>query len=296
MTKPLSLDALKSFSVFAETLNFTRAAEALHISQPALHVKVQELSSTLGTSLYRRVGRALELTENGRKVARFGREMTARTASFVDELTIGEAIQPVALAAGEGAFLYLLGESIREFIRQEQAPLKLITANRERVIQAIETGRAHIGVASLDSTPPGMQSTLLCKVGQMVVMSPQHELANRKKLRLEDLGGTKLILPPPDRPHRQMVAQALQSAGVQWEIAVEATGWELMMHFVKLGMGVAIVNSCCSVPRGLVFKPLKELPQIHYHLIHLEGSAKQGAQKKLKKLLLEHVQVFDTKQ
>ncbi len=287
MTKTLNLDALKSFAVFADTLNFTRAAELLHISQPALHVKVQELSETLGVPLYRRVGRALELTEHGRKVARFGHDMTARAESFVDELTIGETKQPVVLAAGEGAFLYLLGEAVREFIRQEYAPLKLVTANRDGVINAVATGRAHIGVASLESKPPGMETTLLCKVGQMVVMPAQHELASAKRIKLQNLNGEKLILPPADRPHRQMVSAALQSKGVEWGVAVEASGWELMMHFVKLGMGLTIVNSCCTVPRGLVSKPLKELPEIPYHLFHLDASAKQGAQKKLRKLLLE---------
>ncbi len=290
MTKPLSLDALTSFAVFAESLNFTRAAESLHISQPALHVKVQELSQTLGVPLYRRVGRALELTESGIKVARFAHEMKDRTDTFIDELSVGESRQQIVLAAGEGAFLYLLGDAIREFIDQEHAPLKLLTANREGVVNAIETGRAHLGVAALESTPPGMQVTLLCKVGQVLVMPSNHKLASAKRLRLEDLSRAKLILPPPDRPHRHMVAAALQSAGVEWEVAVEAAGWELMMHFVRLGMGLAIVNACCAVPGGLVARPLKELPQISYHLIHLDGFEKRRAQKKLKKLLLEKVQ------
>ncbi|MFD0541615.1 LysR family transcriptional regulator [Actinomadura luteofluorescens] len=58
----LSTDALASFAVFADHLNFTRAAEALHISQPALHVKVQKLADTLGRPLYTRQGRRLALT------------------------------------------------------------------------------------------------------------------------------------------------------------------------------------------------------------------------------------------
>lgn len=291
MTKPLSLDALKSFAVFAETLNFTRAAESLHISQPALHVKVNELSETLGVALYRRLGRALELTESGIKVARFAHEMIARADTFVDELSVGDSKQQIVLAAGEGAFLYLLGDAIREFIDQEHAPLKLLTANREGVVSAIDTGRAHLGVAALESTPPGMRVTLLCKVGQVLVMPSNHALANAKRVRLEDLHGAKLVLPPPDRPHRHMVAAALQSAGIEWEVAVEASGWELMMHFVKLGMGLAIVNACCAVPRGLVSRSLKELPQISYYLIHLDGFEKRRAQRRLKKVLLETVRM-----
>lgn len=253
--KTLNLDALKSFVVFADTLNFTHAAELLNISQPALHVKVQDLAESLGVPLYRRVGRSLELTAHGRKVARFGREMAARADNFLDELATGETKQPIVLAAGEGAFRFLLGDAISEFIRHRYAPLKLLTANREGVIDALESGKAHIGVSTLDSIPHGMQAHLLCKVGQMLVLNPQDQLASYKRIRLKDLAGAKLIVPPQDRPHRQLVSTALQSAGIQWEVAVEASGWELMMHFVKLGLGMAIVNSCCAVPKGLIKKP-----------------------------------------
>lgn len=54
-----SLDAMKAFVVFSEKLNFTHAAEELHISQPALFAKVQELSRLLNLPLYRKVGRQL---------------------------------------------------------------------------------------------------------------------------------------------------------------------------------------------------------------------------------------------
>ncbi|WP_433478061.1 helix-turn-helix domain-containing protein [Spirillospora sp. CA-142024] len=67
----LSTDALASFAVFADHLNFTRAAEELHISQPALHVKVQKLAENLGRPLYTRQGRRLTLTSTGEQVARF---------------------------------------------------------------------------------------------------------------------------------------------------------------------------------------------------------------------------------
>jgi LysR family transcriptional regulator, low CO2-responsive transcriptional regulator len=165
MQKPLNLDALRSFVVFSETLNFTHAAEALHISQPALHVKVQDLSEALGVPLYRKIGRRLELTEQGKNVARFGREIDQRTESFAHYLRTGSFEQSVTLAAGEGAYLYLLGETVSDFARKTKFPLKLMTSNREGVVDLIQSGKAHVGVASLESIPDGFDATLLCKVG-----------------------------------------------------------------------------------------------------------------------------------
>jgi LysR family transcriptional regulator, low CO2-responsive transcriptional regulator len=103
-------------------------------------------------------------------------------------------------------------------------------------------------------------------------MPASHALSRKKTLRLSDLAGAKLIVPPADRPHRQMLATALQSRGVKWEVAVEAGGWELMLHFAKLGVGLAIVNSFCRIPRGLVARPIRDLPQISYYVFHLKGN------------------------
>ena len=98
----LNLDALYAFTVFTETRNFTRAAEALHISQPALHVKIKKLSEDLGVPLYTRSGRDLILTDYGEELARFGRELQNHVSGFIEELTHGKKTQPVILAAGAG--------------------------------------------------------------------------------------------------------------------------------------------------------------------------------------------------
>jgi DNA-binding transcriptional LysR family regulator len=286
----VNLDAIRCFVVFSDTLNFTHAADQLHISQPALHVKVNELGAMLGVTLYRRIGRKLELTENGKKVARFGREIGERTESFLHELSSGTATSQVSLAAGEGAYLYLLAEGIKEFLRRSNVSLNLLTLNREGIIDAVESGKAHLGVASLDSIPPGFESAVLRRVGQVLVMPGKHALAGKKTIKLSDLSGRKLIVPPPDRPHRQVLAGALQSAGVEWQVAVEAHGWELMHRFVQLGMGLAIVNGSCTIPRGLVARPVPSLPQIHYHLFHLAGAASHGAVAELKTVLLNSIQ------
>ncbi|HBQ14955.1 MAG TPA: transcriptional regulator, partial [Myxococcales bacterium] len=77
-----NLEWLRAFVVFAEHLNFTRAAEALHLSQPALHVQVKKLGEQLEVTLYERRGRALVLTDEGREVLAFGRELLARCERF----------------------------------------------------------------------------------------------------------------------------------------------------------------------------------------------------------------------
>ncbi len=281
-----SLDAMKAFVVFSEKLNFTHAAEELHISQPALFAKVQELSRLLNLPLYRKVGRQLELTQAGKLLARFSREETQRAEAFFEELCSGKKRETVVLASGEGAFLYLLAEPLRLFTISSTASLSLLTMNREGVLDAIQSGKAQIGVASLETIPAGIKSHLLYKADQVLVMPRKHELAARRKIQLTDLHGQGLIVPSADRPHRQVLSLLLQNAGVDWRVAIEANGWELMLKFVQLGFGLAVVNSSCSIPDGLVSRKMSELPQIHYHLFHLKGQTTSGASKLLKDQLI----------
>src|SRR4051794_12021865 len=136
----VNLDWLAAFVVFCDHLNFTRAARALHVSMPALHVQIKKLSDALGVTLYRRRGGRLELTPHGKRVAAFGRDMGARSRAFLAVLRTGESREPVVLCAGEGSFLSLLGEAIRSFTASAAAPLRLLTRDRDATLDAITSG------------------------------------------------------------------------------------------------------------------------------------------------------------
>lgn len=282
----LNFDRLDAFIVFSEHMNFTKAAAALHISQPALHVQIAKLGGELGVPLYRRRGQKLELTDDGRRVAGFGREVRERTHKFIDELRMREGARPVVLCAGEGAYLYLLGEAIQGFVAGGGSQLRLLTRDREGTIDAVMSGEAHIGVISSETPPEGLSASRLTEVSQVLVARSDHRLASKRSVRLVDLAGERLVVPSAGRPHRSMLAQALLSAGVPWEVAVEAGGWELMIRFVALGVGVAVVNSCCRAPEGLITRPIPELPKRTYDLIERPSAPLGGAAAKLRQALL----------
>ena len=99
---------LRAFVAFAEAMNFTHAAERLHISQPALHVQIRKLSESLGVALYARRGRSLELTAAGKKLLAFGREQQEQAATLIADLKLETLDDTVVLAAGEGALSTLM--------------------------------------------------------------------------------------------------------------------------------------------------------------------------------------------
>ncbi|OLF19157.1 LysR family transcriptional regulator [Actinophytocola xanthii] len=273
----LSTDALASFAVFAEHLNFTRSAEELRISQPALHVKVNKLAESLGRPLYRRQGRVLTLTREGEVVARFARELDVRVATFLAEVRGTAPTRPLVLAAGEGAYLYLLGDLVRDILRgrddDRRPPLKLINCDRARMLGAVRSGRADLGVGVLETLPDDLHTTLLASYPATLVMPADHPLASRRRLTLADLDGHALVLPPSSRPHRVAVERALRDADVDWVLAIEAEGWPLTLHFVSLGVGLAVVNGCVRPTPGLVAREITGLPSAPYYAVHLPDRA-----------------------
>lgn len=269
MLRKVPWDSLDAFAEFADSGNFTHAAARLHLSQPALHTKIANLTRTLGVTLYVRRGRAIEITEAGRKVQRFAHELREAAKQFDSELHGAAQSQTVVLTAGEGSYLYILGDGIRAYRSSTNHPLSLQTADAQSAIASVTSGKAHLGVASVETSPEGLAIQTLTKVGQVGAMPVRHPLANKRSLRLKDMAGASLIVPPAGRPHRTMISRMLQSEGVDWNVAVEVSGWELMLQFVQLGLGLAIVNACCRLPKGVVTRPMPELPSIHYSIFHL---------------------------
>ncbi|MFN7971029.1 MAG: LysR family transcriptional regulator [Acidobacteriota bacterium] len=263
----INSERLRSFIAFAEELNFTRAAARLNLSQPALHVQIQKLSDDIGAPLYERSGRVLALTRHGRDLLAFAREIRDRTDAFMTELR-GARAETVGLAAGEGTVLYLLGGAIQKAARIPGVKLRIVTRDRDGTLAALATGEVHLGVTTLDAVPDGLSATILRRSAMILVMPPRHRLARKAHVRLADLAGERLILPPAARPHRQHVARALASSGTPWELALEASGWEVMLRYAALGVGLAIVNDTCRLPRGTVARPIPELPALHYHVLH----------------------------
>lgn len=264
LPSPLDEIALRSFASFAEDANLSRAAKRLHLSQPAVHAQIKRLEEALGCSLYRRVGRSLALTPEGVEVGAFAREQEGRTRELFARLHHGADDARVVLAAGAGALLHVLGPAMRAFTRASHAPLEVLTTDGPTTLAAVRDGSAHVGVAALAEIPTGLDVARVTEIPQVLVVPRDHPLARRRAVRLEALAGARLVLPPVGRPQRAILDAAFAARGISVHAAATAVGWELVVHLAAVGAGLAVVNACVALPRGLVARPLPELPKVQY--------------------------------
>ena len=268
----VSSDALAAFVVFADHLNLTRAAQQLHISQPSLSSKLANLARQLGCTLYQRTGNRLQLTADGERIAAFARDSQQRLQVFLDGLHGIPDSQPLVTAAGHTSYLYLLGPTIRRMLTERPGSIRPLHTSRQQMLSAVRTGRAHLGVFSLHVLPTDLVTARLATFPQVLLMPSDHRLARRKNLRLRDLAGSELIVPPPARPHRINLERALTEAEVAWTVAVEAEGLPMTLDFAALGVGLAVVAGCVQPPDGLVTRRIADLPRVNFHAVHRPGA------------------------
>lgn len=206
------------------------------------------------------------LTDEGKRLAAYGRSIEQQEHDVLGELR-GEPLGPVVLAAGQGAFMYLLGPAIKRFPKDRWS-LRLLTHRGPETIEAVRDARAHLGVAVLHTKPEDLQVTKLRSVGQVAVMPKTHPFARRRRLSPVDLHKHPLVVAPAGSPHRVMLEHAMNAEQAELVVGVEATGWELMLEFARDGMGIAVVNDFCPVPRGCISLGVQHLPSASYFLMH----------------------------
>lgn len=152
--------------------------------------------------------------------------------------------------------------------------------------QAVQQAHAHVAVGVLGSAAAELEIDTLREVRQMVVMPADHPLAERRRLRPKDLAGASLIIAPEGMPHRLSTERVLDEHGVPWSVAMEATGWNLMVRFVSYGLGLTVINDFVPVPDGLAGIPIRGFPVVRYDVATRPDATHDGS-RWLRNLLLQ---------
>ena len=241
-------DQLITFSTVSEHGNISRAANALHLSQPAVSGQLRQLQDEFGEPLYRREGRGVKLTAAGEGLAVYAdqmRETFAQAHAFRNALR-GLESGTLRVGASTTPASYLLPYLIAEFHRRHP----------DVTIQTIDgnTGEIVAGLGSLDIAmiegPEGLD--LPAGIGvtpwledEIVVIAPRgHPLAVIEGgTTLDVLCAYPVVLREEGSGVRQLVERACARAGVEMRVALEIAGVEGVKEAVRAGMGIGFVSA-----------------------------------------------------
>jgi DNA-binding transcriptional LysR family regulator len=259
------LDTLTSFAALADELHFTRAAARLHVAQPALTKRIQQLERALGVRLFVRTRRSVRLTSEGevllekaRQVIRAAEDLsaTARRLSDGEEGRLRIGFTPSAPH-------HVLPALMQTFRRQHpDISCVLAEASSEDQIRQILEGDLDVGILR---PPPTRPATLVCTTfleePYVAVLPGHHRLTSARAVSLADLSSEPFVLIARRvvaAIHDQIVA-ACVDAGFTIRVAQEATHIHAVVALVAAGCGVSLLPKSAAElgVRGVVCRPLK---------------------------------------
>ena len=260
----LGLRRLRYFLTVAEERNFTRAAERLHVAQPALSRQLRQLEADLGVELMRRTTHTFELTDAGEYLLEHGRELLDRAEALDRTLRTfasgeaGRVIVGYGTSAGYETAPRLLGA-----LAQHLPDLHVATRVRsaDEIVAGIGDGAIDVGIVRCPPSAAGVESWLLRLEPQGVLVPDSHPLAHRDEAALDDLRGETVLLHhrSANPGHYDAILAMLERAGIEPRVELRDVSVDLPHTPVLQGRAVAIVGESTrvSVPPRLTWVPLR---------------------------------------
>ena len=279
----MELSQLTIFLTVASEKSFSRAAQKLMRTQPAISLAVQRLEAELGEKLVDRSLKDGTLTDAGKTIYEYAlkfenlrREMANALTELREKFT-GKLI----VGANESGALYLLTH-IQKF-RQLYPGVKIeVRRSLSRNIpQEVLDSSLDLGVVSYKPGDKNLKTVVIYHDAVAFIVYPDHPFAHRKQISIRDLGAETIIAHNIASPYRQLVLEAFQKYQVQLHMDFEMPTVETIKKMVQSRMGVAFVPRMCAQSElasgELVEVPVRELQvarkihlvfPAHRHLSH----------------------------
>ena len=240
----MELRQLHTFAAVAEHLSFTRAAETLSYAQSSVTAQIQSLESELGVPLFERLGRRVVLTEAGERLRGYAGKMLQLEQEALQAVPSSrEPAGTLTIGAPESLCTYRLPPVLARF-RERHPRVKLVfrPGNCSELRRYVVDGSLDVAfVLSNEGAYPGVVSRPLTTEPIQVLARPDHPLAKKAKVSCVDLAGETILHTEADCTYRQLFDQALATAGVRPDVAIEFSSLEAIKQAAIAGMGLAVL-------------------------------------------------------
>ena len=231
----------------ANERSFSRAAEKLARTQPAVSLALQRLESELGEKLLDRSAKDVVLTDAGRTVLEYARRfqnLESELDNSIAELRDHSAGRLV-IGANESTGLYLL-RHIEHYRRMyPKVKVQVRRSFSSRIPAEIVDGNLELGVISYQPRDERLQSRVIFTDSLAFVVSPKHRLAKRREVPISELGDEIFVAHNVLSPYRDIVLRAFQERGVRLNMDIEMPTVEMIRWMVEENQGVAFLPRMC---------------------------------------------------
>lgn len=248
----MELRHLRYFIALASSLNFTRAAEHLHVTQSTLSHQIKQLETEIGQPLFDRIGKRVALTEAGDEFLHHA----TRALSQIDlGLSVlregGPQIQgELRIGATQSFTQAFIPECVASFLRRQPGVRVVVEGlSAEQINARLLQGTLDLGVAYRPTTNKGLHFEPLYNEEMVLITSSDHPLARRKRVRMVELHRRAMVLLPASFATRQMLDECFKSCGAEPQVVVEINEIAPMLRLVSQSQ-LACIASMQTVPAG----------------------------------------------
>ena len=257
----MELHQLRYFVAVADEGSFSRAAAKVRVAQPSLSQQIRKLEAEVGQPLFDRLPRSVVLTEAGRCLIDYARQILASVGDArrcVDELK-GEVAGRVAVGAIPTIAPYVLPELVVTFQeRYPQVTLEIVEDVTDGITRRIEIGELDVALASTCHPSPTLQRESLGTEPLLMLVPEKHPLAKKDVVEFDDLKSQRFLLLHEMHCLSQQVNHLLESRRLRPEIALAGSQLSTIANMVAASIGISIVPQmmvkhhatpgCVSVP------------------------------------------------
>lgn len=239
----MDINQLEVLIAVAQEKSFSRAAETLNRTQPAISQAIRRLEQEIGEKLFDRSSKDGTLTTAGEVLLVYAKQMinlrkTAQTAvRELRDLHHGK----VTISANEHTVFYLL-PIIREF-RKRYPSIKVEVSRgvASRIPTEVMAREVELGVISFKTADESVKSMPVFQDELALIVAPSHPLANKKSVSVRELGLESFIAHNAPSPYREKVIETFEKYKTQLNISVELPSLEAIKRLVEAGTGIALV-------------------------------------------------------
>ena len=240
----MDLRQLEILQAIAETGSFTACGRKLHVSQSAISRQILLLEEELGEPLFLRVGRQVRMTAAAESLVQLGQRVFLDVRETVGAITdrTRELRGTLRLSGGMTVCLYVFPPLLKHLRRvHPHLDVRLTVTLAGRSVQEIRGGRVDAGLLTLPVEETDLVTVPALREELLLIASPTHHLAKRRKVQARDLAGLPFVLFEVGSATRKVIDNFFASQSIEPTIVMDTENVEIIKAMVKTGLGIGIV-------------------------------------------------------
>ena len=262
----MEMNQLEFFRKVVEEGSFSKAAERVYRTQPAVSIAIRRLEEEIGAPLFERSQKTPALTDVGQVVYDYAKQILSLRDQALDGVAEMKLLKRgrVRIGANESTSHYLLPQIILDYLkRYPQVKVEIFGDSSDHLPREVLDGKVDFALMAFEAVDSDLKSFPLLKDELVLIMHPDHPLAKRAAVTVEELGKESFVAHNVKTGSRQRVIEAFAQHRTPLNITLELATIETIKRFVQLKIGLGFVPRMCvaeELERGsLAAVPVQDL-------------------------------------